>query len=197
MINEWHFIPDGGWNGLHNSDSSESVRRAHEGRGSINGIDSAAFTAAVESRFHDTPLDSSFYYGCGFSGNWGYRTQYRALNKVYFAMKAVGEMVTGYPRRVRTANPLPELTLLGGVAADGRSAALLVTDYRGESPALDIDVRGLDGWRLESVRVLDDARDLVEDKSLAASFEGGRLRLAKAEPGSAVFLVRFVPGESR
>lgn len=40
---------------------------------------------------------------------------------------------------------------------------------------------------------LDYERDLVEDKSLAASFVDGRLKLAKAEPGSAVFLVRFVP----
>ena len=33
----------------------------------------------------------------------------------------------------------------------------------------------------------------TRDKSLAASFVDGRLKLAKAEPGSAVFLVRFVP----
>ena len=54
-------------------------------------------------------------------------------------------------------------------------------------------MRGLDGWRIESVRVLDYERDLVEDKSLAAAFAGGRLKLAKSGPGSAVFLVRFVP----
>ena len=84
MINEWHFMPDGGWGDLRGT--PERIRRGHEGRGGINGIDSAAFTAAVESRFHDTSLDSSFYYGCGFDGDWGYRTQYRALNKTYFAM---------------------------------------------------------------------------------------------------------------
>ena len=193
MINEWHFIPDCGWNGLHGADSVESVKRAQEGPNGVTGIDSAAFTAAVETRFHDTCLDSAFYYGCGFDGIWGYRTHYRQLNKPYFAMKALGEVITGYPRRVKTVNPDSPVTLLGGFAADGKSAALLVTDYRGKSAALDLDVRGLDGWRIESVRVLDYERDLVEDKSLAASLAGGRLKLAKSGPGSAVFLVRFVP----
>ena len=60
-----------------------------------------------------------------------------------------------------------------------------------DARAEDLDVRGLGGWRLESVRVLDDRHDLVADKALAASFANGRLRLAKSEPGSAVFLVRF------
>ena len=191
MINEWHFLPDCGWNGVQAADSLESVRRAQEGRGSTTGIDSAAYAAAVESRFHDTCLDSAYYYGCGYQGNWGYRTQYRELNKPYFAMKAMGELIKGYPRRVKTLSPGGSVTLFGGLAADGRSAALLVTDYRGKSTALDLDVRGLDGWRLESVRVLDDRHDLVADKALAASFANGRLRLAKSEPGSAVFLVRF------
>ena len=106
-------------------------------------------------------------------------------------MKAMGELIKGYPRRVKTLSPEGSVTLFGGLAVDGRSAALLITDYRGKSTALDLDVRGLGGWRLESVRVLDDRHDLVEDKALAASFANGRLRLAKSEPGSAVFLVRF------
>jgi len=191
MINEWHFLPDCGWAGVQSADDIEKYIEAHEGRTGLSGIDSAAFTASVGSRFQDSVLDHSYFYGCGYIGNWGYRDHYARLNKPYYAMKAVGELIADYPRKVRTASPT-QIALLGGFSEDRSAAALLVTDYRGKTSALDIEVHGLDGYRLDSVRLLDHTHNLVADSALAASFKDGRLQLAKTEPGSAVFLVRFV-----
>ena len=191
VINEWHYLPESGFNGLQMSDSVERFIKAHTGPDGIVGADSAAFAAGVSSGFQATPITQSYYYGCGYQWDWGYRDAYRRLNKPYYAMKMVGELVANYPTRVAVEPTTPNLFLLAGKSAAGDRAAVLVTDYRGKGTALDIGVKGLEGWSIASVTRLDqesNAADALGDAELA----GGRLVLRKPAPGSTVYLVSFV-----
>jgi len=184
-INEWHYVLT--WEGLHSKVTEESFKRATLGSTGVFGIDSAAFNLAVLSGWHDTPLDSAFYYGAGEVGTWGFRTPMMGWNKNYYSMKMFGEIVTEYPIRIETASSCNSVYLLGALSEDRRRGCLLVTDYRGERNALVVAVSGMAGAEVSAV-LLDDANDLAP---VPVKQAGETLILHKNGNGSAAFLLSF------
>ena len=92
VMNEWHFLPNGKWKGIQGGTYQEKLAQRTGPRG-ISSVMSAAFTVQVETGFHDTPLSQSYFYGSGYNGMWGYADGYGRFNKVYYAMKLLGEMM--------------------------------------------------------------------------------------------------------
>ena len=182
MLNEWHYLLS--WEGLHRNVTPEGYEKAICGPAGMHGIDSAAFNASVIARWHDTPLDSAYYYGCGLT-TWGFLTLFQGLNKNYHGMRFVGELMTRFPNRVKAEAASPTISLLAGTDGAGR-IGILVADYRGEGLDLALDIAGLGALRALEVQRLDQASD---PKPVEASFADGRLVLRKASPGSAVFFI--------
>jgi hypothetical protein len=184
-LTEWHYLLK--WEGLHANVTPESYKDAVSGATGMHGIDSAVFNLALLTALHDTPLDSAFYYGCGYDGTWGIRTVYKDMNKNFYSLKLFGELVSGYQTRVRTSSAADTLYALGTISEDEKRGALLVSDYRGTNTSVTVSVKGMDGATLSAV-VLDDRRNL---RPLRVTCADGLLELPKRAPGSAGFLMTF------
>lgn len=189
ILNEWHYLRNNSWDGIQGSSSPAAMKRALEGAAGVTGIDSAVFTLQVETGFHDTPLAQSYFYGCGYDDCWGYVDRYRQFNKVYYAVRAMGELVADCADRAACRTSVQTLGAFAAWTKDRRGAELLVSDYCGKGQELAIDVKGLPADAKVAVRVLDETRDLVPTE--AFTWQGGRLVLRKSAPGSAVFQIRF------
>lgn len=187
VLNEWHYVPYNSWDGVQGASSQEALERVLFGPGSMNGIDSAAFTVQVETGFHDTPLNQSYFYGCGYNGNFGYVDNLRRPTKVYYGLQATGEVVAACSDRAAAQVPARNLSVFAAWTNDRKGARLLVTDIRGKATEIKIAIGGLSAMRPTSVRILDNERDLVETDDFAWS--GDVLTLRKAHSGSAVFLI--------
>jgi hypothetical protein len=189
VLDEWHYLLNGSWNGIQGATSPDMVQRAQEGVTGIKNIDSAVFTIQVEQGFHDTPLTESYYYGSGFTGNWGYVDNYRRFAKVYYAMRMMGEMTAACEDRATCTVANERYSAFGAWAKDRRSAQLTVTDYRGTEKTLEVAVKGLEKAKRVSVKVLDDTRDFIPTKDF--DWHDGKLTLVKQDRRSAAFLVTF------
>ena len=187
IINEWHYLPySSAWSDY--AGAPDQRARIWKGPAGQNGIDSAVFTLAVITGFHRTPLDQSFYYGCG-ANAWGYLNADGTYNKNYYALRMIGKLVDECGEFVQTSAAKPGLSLFGARAKSGADRWLLVNDYRGNVRTLEIGLSGLDdGMVLKEALVLGDSEDLVPAD---ASVIDGRLRLVKGDVNSAAFLVRF------
>ncbi len=184
MINEWHYILS--WEGVHHNFTPEGYERAMSGPTGMFGIDSAAFNVSVVARWHDTPLDAAYYYGCG-EETWGFVTCYKALNKNYYSMYLLGQMMTGFPNRVEAAVSGETLSVLAGGDDDG-NRAILLADYRGDDLEIPVTVAGAGTIRGIEVSLLDQQSNL---KRVEPARDGDRLILRKDASGSAVFYVTF------
>ncbi|MBQ9336200.1 MAG: hypothetical protein IJS14_02745 [Lentisphaeria bacterium] len=184
-VTEWHYLVS--WEGVQNNMDPEKRRQAAEGPASLVGIDSAAYNLAVLSGWQDTPLDLGFYYGANPNGGWGFYTTYGAYNRNFHSMCMFGEFLEACPDRIRTQRLADTVYLLGGLSADGKTGRLLVSDYRGDSPALSIRVAGMDGASV-SAELLDQEHDRTPAEF---DFRDGVLTLRKNTPGSAAFMVTF------
>jgi len=187
MINEWHYLRS--WEGLHHNFTPERYEEAMNGPAGMHGIDSAAFNVSVITGWHDTPLDSSFYYGWGES-IWGFVTLYKSLNKNYHSMYLIGQMVTRFPERVKAAGDGNTVSLLAGTDGKG-NCGILVTDYRGTNAEIVLDVAGTNIADTPVVQRLDHASDCAD---VTPAIDGSRIILHKQEPGSAVFFLTFKNG---
>ena len=180
-INEWHYLET--WEGVHSNVTIESFRR---NQNVFHGANSAAFNIAVLSGWQYTTLDTAFYYGARWEGNWGYITADRQLDKNFYSMCLMGDMIRDYTELCPVENR-GSVRLMAAKSADGKSAALLISDFRGQTDSLEIDVRGLDAAKIASAVKLDENAD---NQPVSVQWNGKKLRLAKAA-GSAVFMVRF------
>jgi len=186
VLNEWHYM---GCSFPELRSPDPAVRhRVWEGPASHNGTDSAAFTLSVLARFQASALDQSYYYGCRHSGAWGFMDEYRTLYKTYYALKAFGEIVKGYPvlGEVKTTG---SLTTLVAKSADGARTALLAADYNGRAGDIVLDVRGLPSGR-PSARVLDHTRNL---EPIPVQVTGKQLVLPRSGRSSVSYLVTWEP----
>ena len=101
-------------------------------------------------------------------------------------MCLMGDMVRDYTELCPVENR-GSVRLMAAKSADGKSAALLISDFRGPSDSLEINIQGLDTAKIESAVKLDENAD---NEPVTAQWDGKKLRLSKAA-GSAVFMVRF------
>lgn len=185
-INEWHYLLS--WEGIQSSASSELYKRAVCGPTGLNGIDSAAFNLAVLSGWQSTPLDSAFYYGAGVDGNWGFRDVYRSFNKSFYSMKMFGQILSNCTDQVASHSFSSSIFTLGAWNQDKTKAMLLIVDYRGSSPVLDVQIDGLEHVSYLSARTLDNSHN---NFSVPVEMHRSVLSLTKQDAGSAAFLVEF------
>ncbi len=210
-LNEWHYTGFKKWADLSRELTNEEYQELMYSHRGMWGIDSAAYNVAMFCMFHDVPLDVSCYYGCGF-GVWGFKTNERQLNRNFYSMKMIGELVKGYPRRVKgvvtrgetaaaptdkgisfddSAQPAkPENNyryLLAATDTSGQKGAILLVDYRGKSNSIAVEIRGATpkNWEITRLDQLD------HERKVPANFQNGVLTLEKSEPGSAVWLIQF------
>ena len=190
ILNEWHYIRT--WDGIHGKDSTpEAIRRAHEGPTGHLNVDSAAFSLRTLIGFQNSPIDEAFYYGSGASGNWGYFTRYGEYNKCWYSMKMFGDFVRRTKSRVAVRMPkhvAQTVGALAGFSADGKTASLLVVDYRGKEPGLKVDLAGLPPPKAVEALVLDHTRDLAP---VSLAVDKGLLTLPRADANSYAYLLTF------
>ena len=184
VLNEWHYLGCG-WNELRSNDP-EVQERVWNGPSSHNGTDSAAFTLSVLARFQASALDQSYFYGCRPIGAWGYKDERKRLNKVYYALKAFGEVVKNYPAlgEVKTTG---SLTTMVAKSSDGRRTALLAVDYCGLPGDVVIEAGSFPEGR-PTARVIDHARNL---EPVDVRVQRSRLVLPKRDRDSASYLVTW------
>jgi xylan 1,4-beta-xylosidase len=184
MINEWHYILS--WEGLHHNVTPKHYKKAMSGPTGMHGIDSAAFNISVISGWHDTPLDSAYYYGYG-EGTWGFVSMFKNLNKNYYSMYLIGQMMTRFPNRVATRGDSKTVSILAGTDNAGK-CGMLVADYRGADLEIPITIAGIEKNNKINVNLLDQISDL---KEVEVKINDNQLILRKQENGSAVFFVTF------
>ena len=181
-INEWHYLET--WEEIHSKITPESFRRGQE---AAHGINSAAFNTSVLSGWQYTLLDTAFYYGARWEGSWGYVTADQQLDKNFYSLCLMGDMIRDYTELCAVENR-SSVRLMAAMAADGKSAALLVSDFRGLLKTVTVRIRGLETAKIESAVRLD---AVSNNDPAAAQWDGKELRLEKEAEGSAVFMVRF------
>lgn len=153
----------------------------------IYGIDSAAFAIGTIAGWHDSPLDQAYFYGCNIHSVRGYFGQNRSPNKVYYAMKLLGDLMRDYKKRVNAFSDEPTVKILGSVVDDGSHGRLLVVSYKSDAMEVAIDCKSTTAYKFRAT-VLDHTHDLAPASVKVAD---GKVGLKKNQPGSAVFAVEF------
>jgi hypothetical protein len=184
IINEWHYLGSYSWGGLRNTDPKVR-KQVWEGPASHNGIDSSCFTLSTMAQMQTSKYDQSYFYGCRHTGAWGYMDENRQKYKIWYALKLFGSIMKACPVMCASSGN-KTVSTLAAKSADGKTGWLLVSDYKGKSDTLELDVKGVRG--IVSATLLDHERN--NDK-VDVEFDGGRLTLRKKLPGSAAFLVKF------
>ena len=180
ILNEWHYIVD--WNAARGT--GEEYKNAVLSPSGLFGIDSAAFNVAVIALLHDTALDRAFYYGCDPFNIWGYYDIYRGLNKNYYSMVAVGDLMKNYRKRLH-ARAGVNVHLLGGISDDGRRAQLLAASYRTPETEIVLSLKNAGRYAMEA-KILDHEHNFEPAKITVLN---DRVILHKNRPGSAVFIL--------
>lgn len=185
-INEWHFLIS--WDGVQASATTDMRRRAMEGVCGLHGIDSGCFNLAVLSGWQDQPLDSGFYYGAAPFQIWGYYDEFRKLSKNYYSMELFGRFLRDCETKVATEKYFTSVYALAAFGKDGKTASMIITDYQGTNPTLEVEVLGLENAGSVSAMILDKDRDIIP---VAVQWQNNRLLLNKGTHGSAAFYVTF------
>jgi hypothetical protein len=137
------------------------------------------------AQMQTSKYDQSYFYGCRHTGAWGYMDENRQKYKIWYALKLFGSIMKACPVMCASSGN-KTVSTLAAKSADGKTGWLLVSDYKGKSDTLELDVKGVRG--IVSATLLDHERN--NDK-VDVEFDGGRLTLRKKLPGSAAFLVKF------
>ena len=182
IMNEWHFLCKGGW-------GRDAKCRAPD---NMNDINSACYSLTVLSRFQTSRYDQAYFYGCSiFSSWWGFVYKHygeSVLNKNFYAMKAFGEIKKDSADICASASTDKDVTVLATKSADGKKAFLLVTDYYGRSMSIPVTVKGAEGAKKVTARVLSFEKNL---EPVAVEVKDGKFTLGKPDAYSAAFLVTF------
>ena len=181
-LNEWNWFPEKDWSWR--LDASRT-RLFHEGLASAKA---AAFAAATLSFLQDERMDMANWYA-PFLGKWGMFDPFARPFKPYYAFQAFNAMMKT-PRRVRSRGEDLDagLSLLAGLAPDGRRAQVLLSNFAAdEVPELRLTLKNLpqDRWHCDEY-LLDDALDLQPVKAGAVT---GGAELAVAVPPASVRLL--------
>ena len=179
IMDEWHYVGKAGW------------RRAVKCRAPDNmtDINSACFSLAVLSRLQTSRYAQAYFYGCSSFGDFGFRSyDSRELNKIFYAMKAFGEIKRDSADICESASTDKAVTAFASKSADGKKAFLLVTDYNGSDMSIPVSVKGAEGAKAVTARMLSYESDLEQ---VPVEVKDGKFALAKPDAYSAAFLVTF------
>ena len=187
IVNEWHYfgLDDYTWEDLGKQDPAV-WKRIWTGPRSHNGIHSACFTLATLANLQRSMLDQAYFYGCRHTGYWGFKDERHVKYKVFPALRLFGNIIRDYTTMCASTSA-GSLTTLAVRDASGRKA-LLVVDYGGKAPTVELTVKGVaDGEKPRCV-VLDEKHDLEPQ---AVSFAKGRLLIRKNDANSSAYFVTF------
>ena len=111
------------------------------------------------------------------------------LNKCWYSMKLFGDFVKAAKTKVAVevdAKKVKTIAAVAGLSEDGKTASIVVVDYRGKGDKLFVDVKGLGGVMSASALVLDYTRDLTP---VPVDFRNGTICLPRNNENSAAYLV--------
>ena len=181
IINEWHFVSKAGW-----GRKAKTKTRAPD---NMNDINSACYSLSVLSRLQTSRYDQAYFYGCSFTGDFGFfNYETLELNKNFYAMKTFGEIKKHSADICASASTDRDVTAFATKSADGKKAFLLVTSYYGRDMEIPVTVKGVEGAKKVSARVLSFEKDL---EPVPVKVKNGKFTLAKPDAYSAAFLVTF------
>ncbi len=179
IINEWHYICKAGWGRNANCRAPDNM----------NDINSACYSLTVLSRLQTSRYDQAYFYGCRFYGSWGfYYADTGELNKNFYAMKAFGEIKQDGADICASASADKAITAFATKSADGKKAFLLVTDFNGSRMDIPVSVKGVEGAKRITSRVLSFEKNL---EPVALVVKDGGFTLSKPDAYSAAFLITF------
>jgi hypothetical protein len=104
-------------------------------------------------------------------------------------MKLFGDFVKIAKTKVEAkvdAKKQKTVASVAGLSADGKTASIVVVDYRGKSEKLFVEVKGLGVVKSAQALVLDHTRDLTP---FPVRIRDGVLTLPRVDENSAAFLV--------
>jgi len=152
--------------------------------------ESAAFAASALMQMQDAPLDRAHYYTADDSP-WSMFDEFGEPGKVFFAFKAFHQFLQTPNRVAVTGAPGGDgVTACCGLADDGKSAGLLLSNYRGKAADLKVELKGLpiDGEIQVERFVVDEKHDCAALDPLSLDAASRTLRLSL--PPATVILVR-------
>lgn len=126
-LNEWNYLPSGGWDVLSRTAAPELRQRGVE---QMAGAPGGTFLVASLLELQDAPVDvCNFFHGE--TGIFGLFTEVGAPTRNYHALLAFA-LLLETPRRVRVTGALPgKLAIGAGTRADATKAAVLVANLAG------------------------------------------------------------------
>ena len=184
-VTEWHYLVS--WDGIQRNMSEENRRIALESQGGLSGIDSAVYNLSVLCGWQNTCLDMGFYYGANPVGDFGYLNSFGGFNKNFYSMCMFGTLLGTFEQKINSRSLDEAVYLQGGVADDGTTGMLLVTDYRSNATSRQVKVNGMDGAFVTAI-LLDHTHNMT---ACDVTFRNGILTLLKTTVGSAAYLVKF------
>jgi hypothetical protein len=188
-LNEWNFLPGNTWQPITKAGTPAGRQRYYEEMGGAPG---AAFLAASLLELQDAPVDvCNFYHGE--IGPFGLFTEQGVPLKSYQALRAFQGLVAN-PRRVATRGAVPgQLAFAAGLGADGREAALLVTNFGDPRPDVDINWKSFawTGGVTAEIRTVSATNDFATVRTETVAGENPSLRLRL--PAPALALIRLRP----
>jgi hypothetical protein len=153
--------------------------------------ESAAFAASALMQMQDVPIDRAHYYTADDSP-WSMFDEFGEPGKVFFAFKAFNMFLQTTNRVAVTGAPGGDgVTACCGLADDGKSAGLLLSNYRGKPADLQISLKNfpLAGDLKVERFIVDEAYDCTPLDPL--SLEGRNRTLRLSLPPATVIFVRL------
>lgn len=186
-LNEWHYVTSTFW------PKKKDPAMAKQLFEQVNGPAGAAYAATALILFQDSPVDVANYY-TGDTLRWGLFANFGVPNKCYFAFKAF-RWLLDTPRRVACEGSEAAfgLAACAGLAADGKAAALLLSNFKHSARQFTLRMQHLP-WTGRSV-VETFALDADHDLTLLGreTRPAGDLVIAVDCPSPAVRFVRLTP----
>jgi hypothetical protein len=180
-LNEWHYIA---------ANTPTTPPWSPEWLASTCGAEGAAFCATVLIRLQDSPIDVLNFYSAD-TNPFGMFGRFGNPSKVFYAFKAFNQLFAMRNRLTCEGLTGQDVSACAGLAADQKTAAVLLSSFKSEPKSLAIALRNVPwgGKVRANWYLVDETRNLDEAGSATLNAEGDTLRLEL--PSNAVLLVRL------
>lgn len=187
-LNEWNYLPGNSWNPLARTARAEERQAYYE---SMAGAPGAAFLTSALLELQDAPLDVGNLFH-GELGGFGLFNDHGVPAKNYHALRAFRELLAT-PRRVVTKGTTPgQLAAAAGLAADNKSAAILISNFAQPRNELRLTPAKLPwpGPTIVETRVVDATHSLDLISRTTNVISGTAIDLRLAAPAVALIQLR-------
>ncbi len=160
-LSEWHYMKYDIAAELHTKDPNKypTVRAKFN---ELAGPEGAAYCGSVLMLLQDRPVDKVFYY-TGDTDRYGLFDHFGVPHKTYYSFRAFNELMKT-PNRVKCEgmpDDVDSIVMCAGMADDGKSAGLMVSNFKGKQQAADVALQNLKWTGHVEVQVyaIDDKHD--------------------------------------